>query len=242
VLALRDDGVLRVHVMPIAYGPPQPSIGFGSVTKFVPKDLEVLDDLNGNGTPELALLSENSQAGKPDKVAIRDSFTGNVVRNLWFGTGTEPQQVVVLPDVDGDGFPELGVLREGDPTVVVKSATTGALVANVEFRQDDYEPRALGVIADGTGNGVPDLAMFGFRPWDHKVRAQVKEVGSPVGSTVSKAFFGTSFSPEAFAIVPDANGNQSPDLVRLGYSRDDGQLSAAVRDGTTGQAISAGSP
>jgi len=50
---------------------------------YAPVALQVIPDLNANGSSELAVLTMNSSLGKM-VVQIKDPLTGLLVRNIWF--------------------------------------------------------------------------------------------------------------------------------------------------------------
>jgi len=146
-------------------------------TAYEPMALEVVDDLNSNGSPELAVLSADWSAGKV-VVQVKDSFTGLLVKNVWFSTVYTPLALKLLPDLNANGSPELAVLSvdydTGKVLVQVKDSFTGLLVKNVRF-SNVYAPVALHVISDLNANGSFELAVMSVDSSTGKMVVQVKD-------------------------------------------------------------------
>ena len=99
-----------------------------------PVKVLALPDENANGSQELAVLGVNEATGKL-VVQVRDSLTGQFLRNLEpLGSNWDPKDLVVLPDIGG-GIPGLSVLatRKSDDLPVVQTieAISGDLITNV---------------------------------------------------------------------------------------------------------------
>lgn len=135
-------------------------------------------DLNGNGSGEIALLRERS-GESPGLVVILDTETGKTIRSISFlSTGYTPKAVAVLPDMSGNGAPELAVLgvhtTTGTVLVQVRDALSRKLVNNIYFRKAS-SPRSLSVIGDLNGNGVPELAAPGVNAATGKALVEVRD-------------------------------------------------------------------
>ncbi len=106
----------------------QPVFGGGTTHQVA-----VLPDLDGNGVTELAVLSRDA-AGQT-KTELRDAATGTLIRNLWFDH-LDPLDLAVLPDLNGNGSPEvavLGVPTTGGAQVLIKDSATKAVVSRLDF-------------------------------------------------------------------------------------------------------------
>ncbi len=237
LLGQKDDAI-RAEIRELWTGTILSRVWFTSANRFIPRDLEVIPDLNGNGAPELALLSENAGTGKRAKVEIRDSLTATILHNIWWASTDAPYQLATLNDLNGNGSMELAVMSTASPKVVVKDSATGRWVTQVTFDQR-YAPFRLAVVPDITGNGADELALLAVRHSDGRIRAQVKDPFSRAGETISTSGFGTrEMLLYDFVVVPDVNGNGSPDLARLGRWSDDRRLLLGVKDSRTGELIS----
>jgi hypothetical protein len=57
------------------------------------------------------------------------------------------------------------------------------------------------------------------------------------GESIQVVYFGKQFIGEDMDIIPDINGNGTPELVVLGR-RDDGKLAAIIKDSKTAEFVS----
>jgi hypothetical protein len=229
-----NDSTLRVEVRDAKNGALVRHVGFGQSQSFRPKDLAVLPDINQNGSVELAVLAQSAVEGKSDEVKIRDSVTGESIHNVSFGrSGGVPKQLVVVPDINGNGAYELAVVRTGSTRVVVKDAQTGEVVSVLAYNKA-YRPLRLAVVPDFSGNGLPELALWGVRATDGKVRAAIMDVATR--QWLGAAYYGIRATVRADdgVVIPDINGNGVPELVRLGVRGIDSKVVADIRDVLTG--------
>jgi len=98
-------GSTRVHIRDGSTDALITDIDFGSDLAF---DMAVLPDLDASGDPEIAILQQ--QPSGQVRVQARDSVTGGVTSNLWYGLQYEPVSMSVVPDYNSSGFPEVAVL------------------------------------------------------------------------------------------------------------------------------------
>lgn len=226
----QSDTALRVQLKDAKSGAQIRNIsftpGYGGV------DLIALPDLNGNNARELAVLLDNPTPSGADKVEIRDSKTGALLRGIGYGSGKTPKQLFSLVDVNGNGTPELAVLREETSRVTVKDAQTGLTVNTLDYVLS--QPYKLAAVADDI-DGINDLALLGVRASDGQIRADVHSVLSD--SLVGKVVYDTYGTTVGFISIPDVNGNGVAELVRLREQPGPQKLFAEIRDGRTGQWI-----
>jgi hypothetical protein len=170
-------------------------------TAYIPRALAVVEDLNGNGFPELAVLGEEATTGVV-RVEIRDASTGEEIRLVFFGATHAPRGLAVVEDQNGNGSPELAVLGEepttGQVRVQLKDALTGAWVRNIFFNAN-YAPRGLAVVEDQTGNGVAELAVIGERRATGQGRAELKD--ALTGVWARNVWFNRDYTPRALAVI-----------------------------------------
>jgi hypothetical protein len=180
------------------------------------------------------VLQRSTVSGTADKVEIRDSLTGNLIRNIGFGTnGGQPVQLIVVPDVDGNAAPELAVLRKASTRVVIKDAQTGTMVSAISYGEA-YTPLKLAVIPDFSGNGVPELALLQAHPADDKVRIAIYDIATRQWLGATYFGFTATVRPDDLAVIPDMNGNGVSEVVRLGVQVNDSAAVAAIRDVRSG--------
>jgi hypothetical protein len=105
---------------------------FGSA--WMPEDIVAVEDQNGNGYSEIAVLAINESSGKP-VIQLRDSDNGSFVRNINpLGSNWRVTQMVNAGDADGDTGDDLSVIgvRKSDRLEVIQTlrASDGSLVSN----------------------------------------------------------------------------------------------------------------
>jgi hypothetical protein len=86
-----------------------------------------LGDSDGNGVPEVAVLSRRTTDGRI-VVEVKNAAGATAPRALWLSTGFDPGPgVIALDDMDGNGVPEVGVLlsRWTDGRLVVEQRNAG---------------------------------------------------------------------------------------------------------------------
>jgi FG-GAP-like repeat/Proprotein convertase P-domain len=110
------------------------TLDFGAA--HTPIAVAALPDLNGTGAPELAVLGRRARNGKV-QVFIKDALTGDLVSTQDFSSSYLPVGLTILPDLDGNGVPELAVLgqhlHDGKIRVFIKDALTGAASPTLSF-------------------------------------------------------------------------------------------------------------
>ncbi len=115
----------------IVGAPPIRSMFLGSDNTAI--DMVMIEDTNGNGTPDIAVLLRDP--GGTGFVKIRDSLTGVNIRNIFFGAITDPVGIVALDDYSGNAAQEIAVLGQnaGIPRVQIRDSLAGMQINNVDF-------------------------------------------------------------------------------------------------------------
>lgn len=205
---------------------------------FYAKDLEMLIASDGSGTPALAVLGDNKDPAKNDKLEIRDVSTGNTVQDIWLGSGWQVLQLEWLGDLNGNGYPEAAVLRirndQSQYTVVLRDSGSRQWLGTLYF-DPQYPPRRMLVIPDINGNGADEVVVFGQRFNGGNQKAQVMDSRS--GQILRAVFYDKTFPGQDIAVCEDINGNGAEELVMLGRRASDGQLKAIVKDAKTGERL-----
>ena len=202
---------------------------------YIPRDLAVWPH---GGSAAVGVLGESKEPTRGDKVEVRDLDTGKIIKHLWVGKPWDLLQMDLLADLNGNGSPELAVLREhqDDQSVSVLPVDTAN---GTRFRQlgfdPNYRPVRLRVLDDINGNGSEEIAVLAVRRGCCNQKVWVKD--AKTGQSIKMVYFGTQYIGEDMDISPDINGNGAPELVVLGR-RDDGVLRAYIKDSKTGEFIS----
>jgi len=107
------------------------NIWLGAVNTAV--DIATINDINGNGGVDLAVLLETP--GGTGRVRVQDGKTGAFIRNLFYTVVESPVGLAVLPDYSGNGFEELAVLgmSGGVRHVQILDTSSGAQANRIDF-------------------------------------------------------------------------------------------------------------
>jgi hypothetical protein len=128
-LGVTMPGSTVVHVRDGANDTLINTIDFGTDAAL---QIVVVPDLDANGAPELAIL--NDQPSGQVRVQVRDSATGALTGNFFYGQPYAPVAMQVIDDYNTSGAPEIAVMGS-DVTdairVQVKDADTGTTLDNV---------------------------------------------------------------------------------------------------------------
>ncbi|WP_295613297.1 SBBP repeat-containing protein, partial [uncultured Lamprocystis sp.] len=178
---------------------------------FQPVDFAAVADANGNGAAELAVLGVNA-AGQP-RVELRDSGNAALVKVLWSPKWTTPLNLAAVPDANGNGTPEVAVLGQGTKGVVVKTAdaATAAQLGFVYYNRN-FTPHQVAALPDRNANGVAELAVLG-RDAAGQLKTELHD--AVTGALVRNLWF-DQLAPLDLAVLPDLNGNGSPEIAVLG--------------------------
>lgn len=121
VLSKRDsDGRLVAEVKNAAGATNPSAVWFAAGQTGVA--IEGLGDADGNGVPELAVLSKRDSDGRV-LVEVKNAAGATNARSLWYPVGYTPHDLAILPDFGGNGVPEAGVLltRDVDGRLLIQS-------------------------------------------------------------------------------------------------------------------------
>jgi len=121
-------------------------------------------DLNNDGVTEIAVLAVTDD-GRAVGVQIRDAITK--VQRRWVGfpavTGAQYLDLSSLPDINGNGTPELALLRQrpnGRVEVLIKDSASKATIRTVTFNSQDLTPLGIAPLNDINGNASPEVALL----------------------------------------------------------------------------------
>ena len=203
-----------------------------STSQFNPEDLSVLESSPAN----VAVLFENKDASKRDKVTIKDISTGRVINNLWYGAHWDVQQLELLSDQNGNGLPETAVLRKTEDkfNVMIRDAQSSARLTVLDY-DSNYKPIKMRIANDLNNNGADEIVMLDKHRQNEFIKATVKDAKSK--KLIKKMFFNKRMVPHDLAVCADMNGNNKSEIVVLGERHRDGGLVLIVKDAKTGQLL-----
>jgi len=146
--------------------------------------MELLADLNGNGSPEAVVLREHAVDGRVSVLPV-DTASGARFRHLGFDPNYRPVRMRIVDDVNGNGAEEVAVLAvrrgSGNQKVWIKDARSGKSVRHIFFGKT-YIGEDMGISPDINGNGTPEVVVLG-RNNDGVLRVIIKD--SKTGEFIS---------------------------------------------------------
>jgi hypothetical protein len=171
-------------------------------------------DLNGDGVPDLAILS-----GGTVSVLLNTTTAGGLTANfatyVEFTAGQYPESVAIA-DLDGDGRPDLAVANGSSDSVSVllnttaTGATTPSFATHVDFATGSI-PEAV-VARDFDADGRLDLVVTSAGGTSASILLNRTAVAATTPSFAQKIDVPVGFTAVGLA-VSDVNGDGSPDLV-----------------------------
>jgi hypothetical protein len=190
-----------------------------SLSQQLPAQLQALND---TGRIRLAALLHDPHTSAVSAV-VKDAATGGAVRRIEFDRHYWPQQLLRLSDSNGNGADEVALLgthrTTGRVAAEVRDGRSGGLISRVPF-DPGWVPRKLALLPDLNGNGTPDLALLQVKAniVDSRdapfTRAEIRD--GVTGVPIARIALGIPWHRSDLAIVPDRNGNGTPELAASG--------------------------
>lgn len=200
--------------------------------RCAPVKTNTVNDLNGNGAPEIAVLGVN-HGDQSVQVELRDSLTGLRLRSVPFAAIGSPLDLGIIRNPSGAGSAALAVLRQTDtgPAVQLADAKTGKPLRDIPF-STGYNGIDLITIGDLNGNNTKELAVLldNSNPKSSDL-VEIRDSGD--GQLLRSIAYGSGQTPKQLLSIPDANGNGAQELavLRENSSR------VTVKDAQTGATV-----
>jgi hypothetical protein len=173
-------------------------------------------------------------------VILKDAYSGAAIRTISFGgIGFKANSAVVIPDLNGNGKSEIGVLGTdavGAVKVFVKDAYTGLGIRTITYETAGLTAYSAVVVADLNGNGKSEIGVLGTDTATGTVRVILADAksGAKIG-TVNCG--GTSFKALTAAAMPDLNGDGKSEIAVLGIESATGVLKVMVMNPVNGTTL-----
>jgi len=205
-----------------------------------PIEAVVINDINNNGYPEIGVIGEQSGTGKL-LLQLRDMSTGVLVRNNYYDLNFRPVTAVVLPDIEGTGYEEVGLLGEhrvsGEVRMELLDSATGLVVRSIKYFDDSaYTPVGAAVIADTNGNKYSEIGVLGVNKVNGSVLVQIRDTSD--GALVRDIVYNSAYAPYRVLSVNDSNKDGYPEAGVLGVSESTGEVLFQLKDTVTKQVLS----
>jgi subtilisin family serine protease len=196
---------------------------------FSPVWLFEIEDVTGDGEPDLAYLGTRDSDGRA-AVEIRDGLTGDFVRRAFFSSGFTPLTARAIADLDSDGSPEIAALmRRGDGryNIEIRNAL-GASTARHVFFQAGFTPIDFEIGSDPDGDGVPELAVLATRDTDGRAKVEHRNAfGSKVARNI---WFDAGFIPRDLILIGDSDSNGTSEWGVLQLRESDSKPAVEIRN------------
>ncbi len=211
-----------------------------------PLAIAAVDDQNGNGSSEIAVLARVTNAESEYlAVVTRDADSteylspyslGNGEATMFFTNTNTPVGFVALSDASGNGQAELAVLGPGDEgyRLQLREVTDGSLVGN-RLIYSDWSPRQVRVLGDVDGNGVAEIAVAALRT-NGRITVDVRD-GAALTLTSRVNFLTAGFDPCDLEVLPDQSGNGVEELALIARNEQTGDVRIQIRDAATGELL-----
>lgn len=142
-----------------------------------PIDLGVLESIDGNPSPDLAVLAEKDNGNIA--VELRDGSSGRQIRRILFlSQAWTAHELRILPDANGNGAPELAVLAvngSGRIGVEVRDAATGARLNRTKYLTTSYSPVGMAILDNLGASQAGELAVLAFANEGGDLRVQARD-------------------------------------------------------------------
>lgn len=231
VAGFDDDGRTVVTVKDGRSGKLLGTWSFAAV--FRPEFAAMVDDLNGNGSEEFAILGIDPDGAI--RAHLRDGSTGKTITRISFGDGARAVGFTAVENRQGQRrwLTVLTTDDEGKTSAITRNTGNGSVVSRIGFG-DDTVPMVF-----GTHSGVGDeeggvLVLVGMRPDRGNHRVILKNVVS--GKQVAAFGLPRNFSPVDVTEVKDYAGDGVTDLLFVSTDLA-GQIRLTVKEPTTGRTV-----
>jgi len=140
-----------------------------------------------------------------------------------------PPQAVGLPDINGDTYPDLAVLRDGSITTEIRDGQFGLLQRVITFLDNTFSAIGFAALPDSDGNGVAELAVLATRNSDGRIVAEIRNI---TGAEAPRfVWFAANHTPMTIKVIEgDADSNGVVELAVLSTRDSDGRIAVEVKN------------
>ncbi len=245
-----DNGQVNVQLRRVSDGSVlRSNIGFFSSRRWIPNDVAVLNDTNGDGTPgdvSIAVLAKNIDTGRNEvEVLPLSAMSGDApsFKSRYFNPDWNPVALeAYVPAGGGDTL--IGVLAENQLTNKTvfqrRRLSDGVRITNIFAFGTGISPSDVAVTDDGDANGTggdPALVFYGTNLTNGNAIVRIRS--DSTGAKLDEyRILGNVFTPERAAMFPDASGDNVDDVSGSARRISDGALLLKQRNYDTSGNIS----
>ncbi|MCH5376086.1 MAG: hypothetical protein JJ992_19115, partial [Planctomycetes bacterium] len=207
---------------------------------FEVRDILGIDDVNGNGQREVAVLRLNQDGAVI--VDVRDAASGERLNNTWVaGKVQKPKAMATVRDISGNDADEYAVLFNNKNTkasqVRIRDGRTGNFVNLVDVYDGRIKAQRLATLPSLDLNTNDELAILGTDTRNGQVRVRVLD--SLTGQSINDLIFLPDATTRAhgMAVVGDSDGNGAAEIAVLYVQKDKGEIRVLIKDALTGAEI-----
>lgn len=194
-----------------------------------------LDDINGNGSIEIAVLAV-SDSPPGHKVVILDSFNRQLLNTIMLPSNRSAVGLATVPHFDGGPGGEIAVLTwrlQGNQVqAYLFDSTTGDQLRTLTF--PSAFPMGFKAVPDYGGTAAGELAVLATRPGTG-IRVWVRDAQS--GAYLRTLAFPDHQRPIDFAFVDNSGGGPAPEIAVAMRSLLLDNAFIRTRDGRSGALI-----
>jgi len=198
-----------------------------------PIDVATAPNFGGTTASEAVILQRRLSDGK-QQLWVRDLKTGDTLIRITVPKRYVPVEILVVPNFADSPAPEVGVVTvkpgTGEVGIQYYDLGTGAMVGETRFGAG-LVPIGAGLLADTTGGGVPEIALWGWDLGADEIRVLVEDPATGAGRV--EHLITKSALPYGFLPMGNFGGTLSDELVTL-FQKSGQEAKATVRDGGDG--------
>ena len=207
--------------------------------KYQSTQVIVLDDMTGNGVPDIGVFGVIEQHDEFDNISlkpqleVRDPVDGSVVKFNWPSNWVEAR-VKQLDDLNGNGHKEVALegrfLVDGlRPQLIVRDGFSREKIATYSFPNLFSAPQ-WHQHSDMNGDGVGDISLSGKLFKNSKT--QIKVLNAKVADERLYSYnFPDKWDAVSWNRLADINGDEVTDWGMLGTSKEDGRIQLFTKSG-----------
>ncbi|AFV87030.1 hypothetical protein [Alteromonas mediterranea] len=197
----------------------------------------VLDDVNNNGSQEIALFgvidAPSSNAGQTSKLTVKDAKTSAITGTFkWPGNWYNPKYTQ-LADLTGDGIAEVAMQGafyiDDRPQMLVRDGVSGELIRRYGFPSFMYNAEYV-QLSDMNGDDTPEVGMIGILKRNNKIQVRVID-GSDDSNKLPSYNFGDDWADYQWLSLPDIDFDNINDVGLYGRRLSNSRIQLFTKSG-----------